>query len=54
MLCFACCVLQELGALMLKAGKAGEAAKYLQQALEIKVTTAHLAVMVFLVWLTCL
>jgi hypothetical protein len=28
---------QELGALMLKAGKAAEAAKHLQQALDIKV-----------------
>lgn len=34
-----CCCLQELGALMLKAGKAAEAAKHLQQALDIKVST---------------
>jgi hypothetical protein len=50
-LCIASCPLQELGALMLKAGKAAEAAKHLQQALEIKVTTVGIAVMV---WLVCL
>jgi hypothetical protein len=31
--------MQELGSLMLKAGKAGDASKYLQQALEMTVGT---------------
>lgn len=45
-MCVVCCAMlccvQELGALMLKAGKASEAAKHLQQALDLKVSNAGL------------